>query len=472
MRLRERSESVEIVSYSSGRPSSNSRRAVRKTSGSVGPLNREVTAIEASDKEETDDEADPNDLVLPRSSNTGGDTSLPAFKAETMTELKPTKLEDDSKTSIITGQPILDDKKPKVETKLEPKLEPVRIGITIKSKGEEDEKKAFITLIKGEGEEEPNLFNMDAFGLGPPVVVSDERARTGWTRKEISDAFGGRHQGGTEHHWYSPKRLATRHKADILPHRQPIATFWRDWNPQLPARPGAHGAVMDTLKTFKDGIPIGHQAIPFFVRDGPKDWKLQGCYTLEQCGEISEQDLPRMPPGLVTAYEEGILDKPWGKNWVEVTNNGLAPGVEKIVYTEEGVRAALVDGRLKFVFTIMKCVKYCTKMLDRLEYFRAHPQPSKSSVQRQKRALKEGEQGDLSKQKQTNKPPQRGLLEGGGGGLLPKKQPTNKPPQRGLLEVVEGDLSKKKQKKKPQKRALEEVEQGDLPKQKKKKVRV
>lgn len=126
-----------------------------------------------------------------------------------MTELKPNKFENVSKTSIFTEQQSLGNKKQKLETKLEPvcdsktsilteqqtledqkpkletKSEPVQIGVVIKSESEVDDKKAFITLIKRENK--PDLFNLDAIGLGPPVVVRDERAQTGWTRKEIGD---------------------------------------------------------------------------------------------------------------------------------------------------------------------------------------------------------------------------------------------------------------------------------------------
>lgn len=162
-------------------------------------------------------------------------------------------------------------------------------------------------------------------------------------------------------------------------------------NPQLPARPGEHGAVLDTLKTFEDGTPIGHQAIPFFICYGPNDWKLQGCYTLEKCGEISEEDVPRMPLKMIETYEKKITEANWGKDWVERANNGLPPE-HKIERSEEGVRAALFDGRLKFTFTILKCAEYRTEMLDRLEHFRAHPQPSKRNQKKsKKRAFKEVE---------------------------------------------------------------------------------
>lgn len=182
------------------------------------------------------------------------------------------------------------------------------------------------------------------------------------------------------------------------------ATFSWKWNPYAPAGPGEHGVVFDTLKTFNDGAPIGHQAIPFFIREGPNDWKLQGCYTVEQYGEISQEDLPRMPPGMVTTYEKGIATATWGKAWIEDTNNGLPLGVEPIIYSEDNIRAALVDGRLKFTFTIMKCVEYRTEMLDRLELFRVNPKPSKSSKkQPRKRDLEEVEQGDLPKDKQKKK---------------------------------------------------------------------
>lgn len=80
------------------------------------------------------------------------------------------------------------ERKPKLEVKSK-ELEPVRIGVTIKAEKKEDDKTAFITLVTDE--KGIDIFNLDSFGLGPPVEPeAPEHAHVGYkgfTRKVISD---------------------------------------------------------------------------------------------------------------------------------------------------------------------------------------------------------------------------------------------------------------------------------------------
>lgn len=129
--------------------------------------------------------------------------------------------------------------------------------------------------------------------------------------------------------------------------------------------------------------------ITFFVRDGPNEWKQLGLYSVKRWGEISPKHLNLMPPTTITVWVNGALSSDWGKKWVEGVNkeimeeaqeSGRAPRL--IEYTDEGMRAALADGRLVISFTIMECVGFRHDWHDQLLHFQKHPKPSKANGKR------------------------------------------------------------------------------------------
>lgn len=167
-------------------------------------------------------------------------------------------------------------------------------------------------------------------------------------------------------------------------------TFNREWNPQLPAAPGQHGIVFCGLQTFDDRIKVDIP-VTFFVREGPNQWQQMGLYSIKRWGEISPKHLNLLPPTMIAVWVHGALVSDWGKKWVEGTNenileNAQASGSEPrlVEYTDEGMRAALADGRLIISFTIMQCVGFRHDWHDQLLHSKDHPKPPKT--QKRKRA--------------------------------------------------------------------------------------
>ncbi|KAK7052188.1 hypothetical protein R3P38DRAFT_1638280 [Favolaschia claudopus] len=125
------------------------------------------------------------------------------------------------------------------------------IDVVIKTEGEPDYFTR-VTLIKSE-DGRFDIWNVDGFGLGPTIDV-DERYNRGFSRKVISDAFGGGWMV-CYHHWKSKPV-----KGDI----GPFLTFNRSWNNALPASPGVHGIGFFNM----NGCPTSPEPVNVFVGEG------------------------------------------------------------------------------------------------------------------------------------------------------------------------------------------------------------
>lgn len=136
------------------------------------------------------------------------------------------------------------------------------------------------------------------------------------------------------------------------------------------------------VQYFDDKTKVD-QDVAFFASDGPKDWKLLGHYCVKQYGEVSAEDMHRMPASMIRSWVKGAHTSVWGREWVEGTN-AILPEADKIDFSEDGIRAAFFDGRMVCTFTIMQCVGFHTEMLDHLEYYRKHPKPSKEELKAQR----------------------------------------------------------------------------------------
>lgn len=166
-------------------------------------------------------------------------------------------------------------------------------------------------------------------------------------------------------------------------------TFNREWNPQLPVAPGKHGIVFCDLQTFGDKAKVD-KPIVLYAREGNNDWKQLGLYSSKRYGEITTKHLSLLPPSVVGVWVKGALNSGgWGKAWIEEANAEIEKKAEDsgeepecIEYTEEGLTAALYDGRLVINFTVMKCVGYCRDWDDRCLYYKDHPKPAKNAMKK------------------------------------------------------------------------------------------
>jgi len=150
------------------------------------------------------------------------------------------------------------------------------------------------------------------------------------------------------------------------------------------------------LQHFDDKTKVD-KPITFFVSESTNNWVQLGDYSVKRWGEISPKHLNLLPDTMITVWVRGTLDSEWGKRWVECTNNELIAEAEEsgtepnlVEYTDQGMRAALIDGRLIISFTIMECVGYHQNWHDRLEHYRRNPKPSKPKRKGKESPRKQG----------------------------------------------------------------------------------
>ncbi|KII92910.1 hypothetical protein PLICRDRAFT_27852 [Plicaturopsis crispa FD-325 SS-3] len=241
-----------------------------------------------------------------------------------------------------------------------------RIKVTVKAEDEEDDFR-YVSFTKSE-DGRLDLWDLSGFNLRPCIEVSPEK-NVGFTRKVISDAFGGGHQA-CFHNWQGQKAT-----------RRPHLTFNREWNPQLPGLPGQHGTVLCGFNKFNDGTKVS-MPIDFFVAERENWWVYKGTYSLKLWGEIEPTHLHLLPPSVVTKWIIGTLSSQWGKSWVEGSNEELREKCERtgrhfepIEFSAPGLRKGLNEGSLIISFTIMECVGYRDDWFERLLYKKAHPDP-------------------------------------------------------------------------------------------------
>ncbi|KAL0955899.1 hypothetical protein HGRIS_002095 [Hohenbuehelia grisea] len=283
------------------------------------------------------------------------------------------------------------DVKPEVKVKVD--------TIDVKIKNEEGEDVfTQVTLMKSE-DGKLDIWNVDAFNLGPPLPLH-RRYNRGFSRKVISDALGGGHMS-CFHHFNRKKH----------PDKTPYVTFNRSWNPALPSAPGEHGIVLVNLtQGSEDEGPA--TPLPVIVGEGTNDWRYVGVYNRTRCGEILPAQVELIPEFAVRNWIDGILNTEWGKNWVadenearheEALEQGAEAEFREIERTEEGIRAALHDGRLTLGFTVLQCVGYNKDWFTEFLHYEKHPKPPQSRMQAGKSKRSAKKQGGRKSPKKAKK---------------------------------------------------------------------
>ncbi|KAJ7678077.1 hypothetical protein DFH06DRAFT_1079330 [Mycena polygramma] len=250
---------------------------------------------------------------------------------------------------------------------LDPEVKEELIDVVIKTEGEPDQFKR-VALFKSEGN--PDIWNVDGFGLGPAIQL-DQKYNRGFSRKVIGDAFGGS-RVRCKNHWKTPTAGKTPLGVSLI--------YNRTWNNALPEDPGMHGIVFSDLKSS----PIKPHPLNFFVGEGVNDWRLVGSYDCLRWGEIAPHHVQLLPSFVLDNRVNGILEKAWGKAWIEEINSALET-TRKVKYTSDGIRAALEDGRVRIPFTILQCVGYPDAWFEKLLYYEKNPKPTESKPESGKR---------------------------------------------------------------------------------------
>ncbi|KAL1657767.1 hypothetical protein GGF50DRAFT_121508 [Schizophyllum commune] len=182
------------------------------------------------------------------------------------------------------------------------------------------------------------LWNLDA--LGPTGNITDSLYTKAFTRQVISRAYGGLLRG--VHH--------NQGKQDRY------ATFNGDAHPQLPGL-GTHGVIFGSLD-YKDLLPV-------FVRVQAKQWLYCGHYRCTMGGILEPNQLKGVRRSCLTTVAKDYADKAEGRISVAKQNeeNEKVARQTRLLYqaidfTVDGIRAALLDGRLPMTFTVLRFVQY------------------------------------------------------------------------------------------------------------------
>ncbi|KAF7321889.1 hypothetical protein MKEN_00711100 [Mycena kentingensis (nom. inval.)] len=223
-------------------------------------------------------------------------------------------------------------------------------------------KRTYVSFVNLEDNTE--RIDLHAFNLGPCIHVP-KQYHVGFSRKVISDAFGGGFQDFM-HNWppyYKPERYT-------------FLTAALSWHPWLTKIPGQHCIGFMTLGR----CPV--DPVNIFVGLRPNEWMLLGSFKYERYGEVSCEQLGALDPKVLDTWINGMVESTgWGVADLAADNADL-PADQQIAKTPESIRAAMLDGRMAIPFTILQCVGYPIDWFDKLQYAKAHPKPFKNQLKK------------------------------------------------------------------------------------------
>ncbi|KAL1677101.1 hypothetical protein EV122DRAFT_215046 [Schizophyllum commune] len=134
------------------------------------------------------------------------------------------------------------------------------------------------------------------------------------------------------------------------------ATFNGDAHPQLPGL-GTHGIIFGSLD-YKDLLPV-------FVRAQAKQWLYCGHYRCTMGGILEPNQLKGVRRSCLTTVAKDYADKAEGRISIAKQNEESEKVARQtrlryqaIDFTMDGIRAALLDGRLPMTFTVLRFVQY------------------------------------------------------------------------------------------------------------------
>ncbi|KAI5829095.1 hypothetical protein K523DRAFT_417029 [Schizophyllum commune Tattone D] len=294
--------------------------------------------------------------------------------------------------------------------------------ISVKGNDAEGNPVKFRQVILTKPEDGDMLWDLRRLRLGPTMEVTDPRHRKTFTRRMLSQAFGGGFQE-TYHHSRQPN------------HPDWYATYNPTWNPQLPDV-GQHGVAFDDVHTDR--------LLPVFILVRTNAWRYCGHYSVTMWGELNAIQIARLPRNcldtMVHDYAhlkngQRAVDGRDAKNKKEAQAKGLP--YRPIVRTGEGIMEAFLDGRMVQLFTILQFHHYDEVWFERLlavepavaEEERVIAQKRKEKEEAKKRlkdagkkearagtkrkATSTGARGDGSQEKRKAKVKRKGPVEDG-----------------------------------------------------------
>ncbi|KAF7313873.1 hypothetical protein HMN09_00545000 [Mycena chlorophos] len=209
--------------------------------------------------------------------------------------------------------------------------------------------------------------------------VPDEYRKLLFTRTEISTALGGNPQA-TRHNWQAPNGKSR--KRNTANNTDPFATFSGDYDTSLPPYPGARGYSIGCTLNDAHTKPA---PVVIIVRRVAPYWEIMGEYDTQETARIPLEAIARFPADKLNTWADSICKHTWGEQLVARANKVLPPH-QHVARVPASVRAAVLDGRIEFKFTVLKCVGFPTRWYDVLKQNRDAASESKPKVKDEEEA--------------------------------------------------------------------------------------
>lgn len=167
-----------------------------------------------------------------------------------------------------------------------------------------------IFVLKLEAEVEEKKFELDELSLQSRLAtVNDTRPIAvdlddGMAGKTVSREFFSARYGGSSQSVF-PQIGPARKALHDLEH---VAFFKRDWNPELPMRPGEHGLAFCRHPGI-DGF------MPLFIRRAEHSWLYMGEYTIRKVDSLTPEEWRRQSAEMRNIWlDEGYMKLNWGNH--------------------------------------------------------------------------------------------------------------------------------------------------------------
>ncbi|KZT56441.1 hypothetical protein CALCODRAFT_497366 [Calocera cornea HHB12733] len=130
------------------------------------------------------------------------------------------------------------------------------------------------------------------------IELDDETASKTIPRSFFSARYGGSSQS------VFPKIGPAKKELHDIDH---VVFMKKDWNPELPSRPGEHGLAFCSHR----GI---YESMPLFVRKAEHQWQYMGEYRMHQVEPLTAEEWRRQDPEMRNIWlDEGYMKLSWGQ---------------------------------------------------------------------------------------------------------------------------------------------------------------
>ncbi|KAI8904936.1 hypothetical protein DFJ77DRAFT_479830 [Powellomyces hirtus] len=197
--------------------------------------------------------------------------------------------------------------------------------------------------------------DIDALNLARPEgIPADAAQRPGFHRFDhITENLGG---SGND---TIPSIAATRTQITEPGYRLRYGAFKKKWNPDLPEKPGAHGASLTT--EYEGRLEV---FIQFLKHSGGNSWWYAGTYECFPTLKLAKEDYRSLPEATKKTWSRALATKNWGKKWIKSQGFDLSgiPQSEHASYIEN----AFHEGQLTHRGSILQCIGYNEDLYQKL----------------------------------------------------------------------------------------------------------